>query len=201
MRVPGGLRGLGFVSLFLSFAGAEPRRVVLLEELVRLEALGARGYELPLPQQKAALELRWSVKAPGEAVRILVADPHAGTTVFDSGYASAGQHRVNLQQAGQYRLTVENRQQTADYALVDLRLELDFGGEAVAATAPRLASPARRYGAIAGSLALFAMMVTYAGVRLAPTVWQRWGPRRYRPVNRAQDGDDLEDDDDDLRSV
>jgi hypothetical protein len=201
MRVPGGIRGLGVVALFLGFAGAEPRRVVLLEELVRLEALGARGYELPLPQQKAVLELRWSVKAPGGAVRIVVADTHAGSTVFDSGYASAGQHRVNLQQAGQYRLTVENRQQTVDYALVDLRLELDFGAEPAAATAPLMASPARRYGAIAGSLALFAMMVTYAGVRLAPTIWQRWGPRRYLPVDIAQVDGNQNDDDEDLRAV
>lgn len=191
MRVPGGLRRLGFVSLFLSVACAEPRRVVLLEELVRLDALGARRYELPLPQQKAALALRWSVKAPGEAVRIVVVDSHAAATVFDSGYAGAGQHRVNLEQAGQYRVTVENRQQTADYALVDLRLELDFGPEAAAVAEPRGPSPARRYGAIAGSLALFAMMVTYAGIRLAPAVWRRWGPRRHAAPAEMDSGDDL----------
>jgi len=84
---------------------------------------------------------------------------------------------------------------------VDLRLELDFGAGPATAAAPRVASRARRYGAIAGSLALFAMMVTYAGVRLAPTVWRRWGRRRDLPVDLAQDDGDRDDDAADLRSV
>jgi hypothetical protein len=181
------MKRLGFVSLFAVLVCAEPRRVVLLEEFVRIEALGARTYELPLPQQKAALELRWSVKSPGEGVRLVVFDRQGSRTSFDSGYAREGSHRVKLDQARVYQLTVDNRQQTAGQALIDLRLELAFGEPPAPVSVERGPTPARRFGAIAASLALFAMLVTYAGVRLAPAVWARWGPRR----RHVPDHDDL----------
>lgn len=172
------MRWIGFVSLFACSAFAEPRRVVLLEELIRIEALRSRSYELPLPQQRAALEVNWSVKQAGAAVRVLVVDRKAPSTAFDSGYESGGSRRIKLDQAGQYQVTIENRQQNLGHALVDLRLELVFGEERPLATGVRDATPARRYWAIATSLALFAMMVTYAGVRLGPALRDRWGPRR-----------------------
>ncbi len=174
------MRWIGFVSLFACSAFAEPRRVVLLEELVRIEALRSRSYELPLPQQKAALDLHWNVKPPGEAVRVLVVDRNASATAFDSGYEANGSRRVKLDQAGQYQVTIENRQQNLGHSLIDLRMELVFGEERSPVTELRGPTPARRYWAIATSLALFAMMVTFAGVRLGPAVRERWGPRRFQ---------------------
>lgn len=171
---------IGFVSLFAGLAFAEPRRVVLLEELIRIDALRSRSYELPLPQQKAALDLRWSVKQPEGAVRVVVVERQANATTFDSGYESSGLHRVKLDQSGRYQVTIENRQQNLGHSLVDLRMELVFGEERVPVSAPRGPTPARRYWAAATSLALFAMMVTYAGVRLAPALRERWGPRRFQ---------------------
>lgn len=156
-------------------ATGEPRRVVLLEELVRVEALRSRSYELPLPQQKAALELHWSVKEPAGAVRLLVLEQGATGAVFDSGYQTEGQQRVRLAQASNYQVLVENRQQRLGHALVDLRLELLFGEERRESSQTVGPSPERRFWAMAGSWALFAMMVAFAGVRLGPAIWQRWG--------------------------
>lgn len=174
------MKRIGFVSLLVCSAFAEPRRVVLLEELVRVDALRSRSYEMPLPQQKAALELQWSVKDPGGAVRILVVDRNASVTAFDSGYQASGSRRVKLDQAGQYQVTLENRQQNLGHSLIDLRLELVFGEARPAATVSRGPTPARRYWTIATSLALFAMMVVYAGVRLGPALRERWRPRRFQ---------------------
>jgi hypothetical protein len=133
-----------------------------------------------MPQQKASLELRWNVKQPDGAVRLLVVDRHSNTTAFDSGYESGGNRRVKLDQAGQYQVTIENRQQNLGHSLVDLRMELLFGEERPPVSAFRGPTPARRYWAMATSLALFAMMVTYAGVRLGPALVERWRPRRFR---------------------
>jgi hypothetical protein len=174
------MKWIGFVSFLTVSAFAEPRRVVLLEELVRIDALRSRSYELPLPQQKAALDVQWSVKQPGGAVRILVVDRAASATAFDSGYEAGGSRRVKLDQAGQYQVTIENRQQNLGHSLIDLRMELVFGEERPAVTGTRGPTPSRRYWAIATSLALFAMMVTYAGVRLGPALRERWGPRNFQ---------------------
>ncbi len=184
------MKWLGFVSLLACSAFAEPRRVVLLEELVRIDALRSRSYELPLPQQNAALELQWNVKQAGAAVRVLVVDRNASATAFDSGYEPGGSRRVKLDQAGQYQVTIENRQQNLGHSLIDLRMELVFGEERAPVTAQRGPTPARRYWAIATSLALFAMMVTYAGVRLAPALRERWGPRRFQKTLDENQWDD-----------
>ena len=178
--LPGARIWIGFVSLVACLAWAEPRRVVLLEELVRIDALRSRSYELPLPQQKAALDLRWSVKYPEGAVRVYVVDRRSNANAFDSGYESAGSHRVKLDQTGQFQVTIENRQQNLGHTLVDLRMELLFGEERASVAEPRGPTPARRYWAAATSLALFAMMVTYAGVRLSPALRQRWGAPRFQ---------------------
>jgi len=171
------MKWIGFVSLLAISVSAEPRRVVLLEELVRIDALRSRSYELPLPQQKAALDLRWSVKHSGGSVRVLVVDRQASVTAFDSGYEAGGSRLVKLDQAGQYQVTIENRQQNLGHSLIDLRMELVFGEERAVVTELRGPTPARRFWAIATSIALFAMMVTFAGVRLGPALRERWGPR------------------------
>jgi hypothetical protein len=180
MRVGRAARWVGFVSYFAMLAVAEPRRVVLFEELVRIEALRSRSFELQLPQQKAALELGWSVKQPGGAVRVLVVDRRSGTTAFDSGYEAGGSRRLKLDQTGEYQVTVENRQQNLGFSLVDLRLELVFVKESTPVNEQRGPTPARRFWAIATSLALFAMMVTYASVRLAPALRERWRPQNFK---------------------
>ena len=157
--------------------GAEPRRVVLLEELIRIDAMRSRSYDIPMRQQKAGLDLSWTLKDRGTTVRVLVIDRRVSSPAYDSGYQIGGSRRVKLDRAGEYQVTIENRQQLLGSALVDFRMDLVFGDERpVVSEGP---TSTRRYWTIAGSIALFAMMVSYAGVRLGPAVMDRWfrGPR------------------------
>jgi len=166
------MRLLAAFLLLAAGVGAEPRRVILLEELVRIDAMRSRSYDFPLQQQKAALDLNWTVKDPGAAVRVLVIDRRGSSAAFDSGYQIGGRRRVKLDRAGDYQLTIENRQQRLGNVLVDFRMELVFGEERpVVSVGP---TPGRRYWTIATSIALFAMMVSYAGVRLGPAILDRW---------------------------
>lgn len=170
------MRLSGWLLFAAGLAMAEPRRVILLEELLRIDAMRSRSYDFPLHQQKAGLDLRWTVKEPGGSVRVLVIDRKAASPAFDSGYQPGGTRRVKLDRAGDYQLTVENRQQRLGNVLVDFRMELVFGEERpVVSQGP---TPARRFWAIATSIALFAMMVSYAGVRLGPAILGRWFRRR-----------------------
>ena len=166
------MRLLGLFFLGALVAAGEPRRVVLMEVLLRVEAMRSRSFDFPLQQQKAGLELSWTVKEPGATVRVLVIDRRASNSAYDSGYQAAGSRRVTLERAGDYQVTIENRQQRLGNALVDFRMELVFGDDRpVVSTGP---TPTRRFGAIATSMALFAIMVTYAGVRLGPAILGRW---------------------------
>ena len=74
------MRLLGWFLLGALVAAGEPRRVVLMEELLRVEAMRSRSFDFPLQQQKAGLELSWTVKEPGASVRVLVIDRKASNS-------------------------------------------------------------------------------------------------------------------------
>ena len=170
------MRLLALTVLVTAISAGEPRRVVLLEELVRIEAMRSRSYDFPMHQQKAALDLSWTLKDRGTTVRVLVIDRRLSSPAYDSGYQTGGSRRVKLERAGEYQVTIENRQQLLGSALVDFRMDVVFGEERpVVSEGP---TPARRFWTIAASIALFAMMVSYAGVRLGPAVLDRWFRRR-----------------------
>lgn len=150
---------------------AEPKRVVLVEETVRLEAMQQRVVaEFPLEQQAAVLELSYqAVKGAGEGLRVIVlAD---GALLTESSYAAASSLRVPLKPAAKYEIRIENKRQRLGYALAVVEAALVFVPPREAA---RTLDPKRRYFTIAISMALFAMVVAYSGVRLGPALWGRW---------------------------
>ncbi len=150
---------------------AEPKRVVLVEETVRLEAMQQRVVaEFPLEQQAAVLELSYqAVKGAGEGLRVIVlAD---GATISESSYAAATSLRVPLKSSAKYEIRIENKRQRLGYALAVVEAALVFVPPREAA---RTLDPKRRYFTIAISMALFAMIVAYSGVRLGPALWERW---------------------------
>jgi hypothetical protein len=150
---------------------AEPKRVVLIEETVRLEAMQQRVVaEFPLAQQGAMLELNYqAVKGAGEGLRVIVlAD---GAALTESSYAPALSLRVPLKQAARYEVRIENKRQRLGFALVDVQAALLFSAPREAA---RTLDPKRRYFTIAVSAAVFAMIVAYTSVRLGAALYQRW---------------------------
>jgi len=150
---------------------AEPKRVVLIHETVRLEAMQQRVVaEFPLEQQAATLELNYQgVRGAGEGLRVIVmAD---GAPISESNYAAASSLRIPLKAAARYEIRIENKRQRLGFALADVEAALVFAPPREAA---RVLDPARRYFTIAVSLALFAMVVAFAGVRLGPALWERW---------------------------
>ena len=156
------------VALALS---AEPKRVVLIEETVRLEAMQQRVVaEFPLEQQAAVLELNYqAVKGAGEGLRVIVLAN--GAAITESSYAAASSLRVPLKPSAKSEIRIENTRQRLGFALAVVEAALVFVPPREAA---RTLDPKRRYFTIAISMALFAMIVAYSGVRLGPALLGRW---------------------------
>lgn len=154
-------------------AAAPPQRVVLMEELIRVEA-GKRQTALrfPLQQQSALLEVQFQLREGVEGVRVLIHDTAKGTVLFQSNYETEGLIKLPLSKNAEYRIEVENLRQRLGYVLLDFEAALIFGPIAAPA-APQTLSPKRRFFTIAISLTLFAMLLTYGAVRLTPSLLQR----------------------------
>ena len=157
--------------LFSMLLAAEPKRVVLVEETVRLEAMQQRVVaEFPLEQQAAVLELSYqAVKGAGEGLRVIVLAN--GAPISESSYAPASSLRVPLKPAARYEIRIENKRQRLGFALAVVEAALVFVPPPAAS---RTLDPTRRYFTIAVSIALFAMIAAYSGVRLGPALWERW---------------------------
>ena len=169
------------VLLLLAAAGgmAEPQRVVLLQELIRLEAMERRTVMMfPLEQQGAQLEVKFASKRGGEGVRLAVYDRGSNQALASTKYELGGTFRAPLGRDREYRLEVENQRQRLGHAMVDLEVALVFGARAEPGPAARGLEPGRRLYTIVSSLTIFAMLAAYSAVRLTPPILARWRGER-----------------------
>jgi len=168
-------------SLACVSAIGEPSRAVLLQELVRLDAMERKTVVMfPLAQQDALLEIKFSSKRGGEGVRLAVYADSSNVPVASTAYELTGELRTPLTREGQYRVEIENQRQRLGHALVDLDVSLVFGVRpptAAAASALTL-EPQRRLYTLIVSWSLFAIIVAYSAIRLTPPILERWRGER-----------------------
>ncbi|MBL8240230.1 MAG: hypothetical protein JNM66_22610 [Bryobacterales bacterium] len=158
-------------------AMADPHRVVLLQELVRLEAMEKKTVvQFPLQQQAAQLEMRFESKRGGEGVRVEIFANGSNVPIGGTTYELSGLLRVPLEREKTYRVEIENLRQRLGHALVDVEATLVFGvrAEAPLPSAARHLDPQRRRYTVAMSLSLFALIAGYAALRLTPPIVRRW---------------------------
>lgn len=175
------MRFLLLAVLACAFAVAEPTRAVLVQELVRLEAMERKSVVMfPLAQQDALLEIKFASKRGGEGVRMAVYATGSNVPLAGTTYELAGELRVPLAREQQYRVEIENQRQRLGHALVDLDISLVFGArpEAPPASSARTLDPSRRRYTVIASLSLFALILAYSAVRLTPPILERWRGER-----------------------
>lgn len=169
-----------FLLLPLMAAGivnAEPPRVVLLHELLRVEAMERKSVVVfPLEQQDANLEVKFASKRGGEGVRFTLYATGANAPIAGTTYELIGTLRMPLARESQYRVEVENLRQRLGHALVDVEVTLIFGTrpEPPPASSAKTLDPRRRLYTIIASLSLFAMILAYSAIRLTPPILERW---------------------------
>ncbi len=157
-------------------AAAEPHRVTLVQELVRLDAMERKTVVLfPLEQQGGQIEVKFASKRGGEGVRVAVYERGAREPLASTKYELDGELRTPLARQHEYRVEVENLRQRLGHALVDLEVTLVFGGriEPAPPDAARHLDPARRRYTIAPSLGLFGLILAYSAIKLTPPVLER----------------------------
>jgi hypothetical protein len=171
------MKSLLLALLASGFANADGPRVVLLHELVRVEAMERKSVVLfPLEQQDAQLEVKFVSKRGGEGVRFEVYATTATVPLTGTTYELFGTFRAPLAREGHYRLEIENLRQRLGYALVDVEVTLVFGAHAEQrpASSATTLDPRRRLYTVIGSLSLFAMIIAYSAIRLTPPILDRW---------------------------
>jgi hypothetical protein len=168
---------LALLLMAVAILGAEPHRVVLVQELIRLEAMEKKTVVMfPLEQQGAQIEVKFNSKHGGEGVRTAVYAKGSSQALAGTTYDVAGALKIPLEREKEYRVEVENLRQRLGHALIDVEVTLVFGARSAAAppAAAAVLDPARKRATIAASLALFAMIFAYSAVRLTPPLLQRW---------------------------
>lgn len=175
------MRFLLFAALAALCLTAEPQRIVLLQELVRLEAMEHKTLLVfPLEQQGAQVEMKFTSQRGGEGVRMAVFQRGSTQALAATSYELNGALRASLARENEYRVEIENLRQRLGHALIDVEVALVFGGRPAAPppSAARALDPQRRLYTILASLTLFAMMCGYSAVRLTPTLRARWRGER-----------------------
>ena len=160
-----------------SFVNAEPTRVVLLHELVRVEAMERKSVVLfPLEQQDANLEVNFASKRGGEGVRLTLSATGSNVPLAGTTYELTGTLRTPLAREREYRVEIENLRQRLGHALVDVEVTLIFGArpDPPPASSAKTLDPRRRLYTIIASLSLFVMILAYSAIRLTPPILERW---------------------------
>jgi hypothetical protein len=171
------MRGLPFLALGTVLAVCGQHRVVLWDELVRVQAMERKTVIVfPLTQQGAEVEIRFESKLAGEGVQVRVYEAGMAAPLAESKYEGSGALRVAASKDREYSIVVENLRQRLGYALVDLRVALVFGAGPIRGSQPQPSTPLdpqRRLITILASLSLFGAIVVFAVVRLGRPVWNR----------------------------
>jgi hypothetical protein len=155
---------------------AEPHRLVLLQELVRLEAMERRTIIMfPLEQQDAELELKFTSKLGGEGVRAAIFAQEDSAPMAASRYETAETMRVPLKRQRMYRVELENLRQRLGHAVVDVEAMLVFGARHGTAgeESVRTLEPRRRFYTILTSVGVFLVICGYAAARIGPPILER----------------------------
>ena len=153
--------------LACAFAGAEPSRAVLVQELVRVEAMERKSVvAFPLAQQDAQLEIKFASKRGGEGVRLAVYSTGSNVPLAGTTYELTGELRAPLAREQQYRVEIENQRQRLGHALVDVDISLVFGARPAAspASSVRTLEPRRRLYTVIVSLSLFVLILAYSAI-------------------------------------
>lgn len=170
------MRLLLLVLLGAALLPGEPRRVVLVEELVRVEAMERKTVVLfPLAQQDAQLEVKFSAKHEGEGVRVAVYPGDSNVAVGGTPYHTDETFRLELKRDHQYRVEIENMRQRLGHALVDMEVTLVFGlrPDPLPAASAVTLDPWRKRVTIGLSLTVFALILGYSAIRLTPPILER----------------------------
>jgi hypothetical protein len=165
----------------VGIALAETPRVILVQELTRLEAMEKKTIvQFPLEQQGAQLEVKFNSKRGGEGVRVAVYAKGSAQALAGTTYEIAGDLKVPLAREHEYRVEVENLRQRLGHAVVDMEVALVFGvrPETPPPSAARTLDPARKRATIAISAGMFAILFAYSAIRLTPPLLQRWRGER-----------------------
>lgn len=171
------MKSLVLFAFCVTALGADGQRVVLVQELIRAEAMEKKTVVLfPLEQQGAQLEVKFASKQSGEGVRMAVYTKGSNQPLAGTTYEVTGAIRLPIERDHEYRVELENMRQRLGHALVDVEVTLVFGGrpEAPPASAAQPLDPQRRFYTILTSLSLFGLMAGYAAIRLTPSILQRW---------------------------
>jgi hypothetical protein len=129
-----------------------------------------------LKQRGAVVNLNFRVER-GSPVRLLVLTPQQArrltrgrpyTALAATGYAQSARLRRLLAEPGNYVVAIENREQDRGASRVRVALWLDFAG-----ARPRHADPMRGLLSVVLSLAFFAGVAVYTGVRLRAALEHR----------------------------
>ncbi|HEU0119031.1 MAG TPA: hypothetical protein VFQ91_00780 [Bryobacteraceae bacterium] len=167
--------------LALDCLPAEQQQVVLVQELVRLEAMEKKTIvRFPLAQQNAQLLVRFSSKRGGEGVRAAVYMRGNAAALAESAYELSETITLPLQREREYRVELENLRQRLGHALVDVEVKLIFSPRRTTAQPehPRTLDPERKAYTIAASLFFFLGILAYCAARLSPPVLARWKGER-----------------------
>jgi|GEM_PF-1930979 len=175
------MRVIPILLLVSGVLSAEQPKVLLLQELLRVEAMERKSVLMfPLEQQDALLEVKFASKRGGEGVRVAVYATGSNVPLAGTTYELGGSLRAALTRERHYRVEIENLRQRLGHALVDVEVSLIFGGrpEAPPASAAKVLDPKRRLYTIIASLSLFALIVAYSAIRLTPSILERWRGER-----------------------
>lgn len=167
--------------LGLGTVNAESRRVELMQEVVKLDAMERRTVLIfPLRQQGARLELKFASRREGEGVRVAIYDSDSNVALAGTPYAMSDLLRTPLESGREYRVEVENLRQRLGHAVVDVEATLVFGDRATpaAVSEAKPLEPRRRLYTILTSLTIFAVIMAYAAVQLGPPLLERWRGER-----------------------
>lgn len=168
------------ILVLLMLFAAMPERVPVIEETIVVPPKDWRAIDLTLQQRAAVVECSFRVVHGKSGVRIALL-PRDELERLESGQQEriiaatpverSGALRVRPPGLGEYALVVDNRLENRP-AEVKLDVWLDFGAASVAPV--RTLSQRRRVTIVVLTLAVFGMVVVYAGRRLRRAV-------RFRP--------------------
>jgi hypothetical protein len=161
--------------LMLLVAGpllAAPKRVMLIDDEIHVDAARTYSQVVRLEQQQAVLECEFTAKDAPSGVRVALVDRSNGDTVYATEYMTQGAFRIGLKRAGEFRIDIENRKQRLGSATVAMRAALVFGEAQKQDTVRTLPEETRRR-VVAWSILALVAMVGFASWKLMPAILAR----------------------------
>lgn len=148
-------------------------RVLLFDDVYPIPGNRWRYVQVGLKQKPATIDCEFRVVSGGSGVRVALVSydqlrrfrqGRSHDILATTNFERSGRLRFRPPKPGQYALIVDNRMEGRGEARVEMRVSVDFSGQAPqhAKTLP----PARRWAVVAISLGLFGIVAFWAGRRL-----------------------------------